>query len=270
MARKPADSARSTEAGAPQAGKIRTAQDARSDLLARAALNAAGAAARRSDPLADAKAARAVVEKASGHAAELARRGLSVHYAEAALALSREIESHLAALPAAAMAARARSPESADLIADAAATAHAAREAVARVTRGPEGRGTARAFGLGEPFNARQPAHVLRALNRIIEASGTHPQVTADIGLLPEDVQTMQALASDLAALPGAKGGVTDEVQDLLAAQGALRAFFDLVAAKATLALAGDPEERARLLSLLPRAEERRHRLRPAEGAPAA
>jgi hypothetical protein len=111
---------------------------------------------------------------------------------------------------------------------------------------------------------------VLRALNRIIGASGTHPQVTADIGLLAEDVQTMQALASDLAPLAGAKGGVTDEVEALLAAQGALRAFFDLVAAKATLALAGDPEERARLLSLLPRAEERRHRLRPAEGAPAA
>src|SRR3984893_18361708 len=87
MARKPADSARATEAGVPQAGKIRTVQDARSDLLARAALNSAGAAARRSDPLADAKAARAVVEKASAHAAELARRGLSAHYAEAALAL---------------------------------------------------------------------------------------------------------------------------------------------------------------------------------------
>ena len=51
---------------------------------------------------------------------------------------------------------------------------------------------------------------------------------------------------------------------------GALRAYFDLVAAKATLALAGDPEERARLLSLVPRADERRHLRRSADEIPAA
>src|SRR5437870_3920084 len=42
-------------------------------------------------------------------------------------------------------------------------------------------------------------------------------------------------------------------------AQAALRAFFDLFAAEASLALAADPDERARVLSLLPRVEERRH-----------
>ena len=51
-----------------------------------------------------------------------------------------------------------------------------------------------------------------------------------------------------------------DEHAKLLEAQGALRAFFDLLAAKASLALAGDPGERARLLALIPRADDRRHR----------
>src|SRR3989442_1753811 len=72
-------------------------------------------------------------------------------------------------------------------------------------------------------------------------------------------VQTMEDLARDLAGLPGA-GNHFDEHARLLEAQGALRAFFDLVAAKASLALAGDPGERARLLALVPRADDRRHR----------
>lgn len=280
MARKPAGSARAvaartSKASAPAKGaapapalasSIRSAQDARKDLFARAASNAAGAAQRRSDPLADAKAVRAIGQFVSRHAAALARRGLAPHYATAALELASEIESHLSALPAAALAARGRSTESAELLADAAATAQAVRDAVARVSRGPDGRRAAHAFGLGEPCNARQPAHVLRALTRIVEAARTHAQVAADIGLLPEDLQTMTDLAQELAALPGATGG-TDEASDLFAAQAALCVFFDLVAAKATLALAGDPDERARLLSLLPRADERRHRQRFAEDA---
>ena len=248
------------------AGKVRSVQDARKDLFARAALNTGGAAQRRSDPLADAKAVRAINEFISGHTAELARRGLSPQYAAVARELAVEIESHLSALPAAALAARGRSADSAELLADAAATAQAARSAVARVSRGPDGRRAAHAFGLGEPFNARQPAHVLRALERIVAAAGAHAQVAADIGLLPEDLQTMTGLSVELAALPGAKGG-TDEASELFSAQAALRAFFDLVAAKATLALAGDPDERTRLLALLPRADERRHRQRSAEDA---
>ena len=52
---------------------------------------------------------------------------------------------------------------------------------------------------------------------------------------------------------------LSDEQAQLQTAQGALRAFFDLFAAKASLALAGDPDERARPLSLVPRAEDRRH-----------
>ena len=52
---------------------------------------------------------------------------------------------------------------------------------------------------------------------------------------------------------------MSDEQAQLLEAQRALHVFFDLFAAKASLALAADPDERARLLSLLPRAEERRH-----------
>lgn len=265
MARKPTDAA----AAAPRDGRIRSVADARSDLLARAALDAAGAASRRSDPLADAKAVRTLVPSVALHARELSRRGLSEHYAAAALELGREIESHLSALPAAALAARGRSPEVAELIADAAETAHAVREAVARVTRGPDGRRAAQAFGLGEPFNARQPAHVLRALQRLVAAARTHPAVAADAGILPDDLETMAGLAAELEALPGARGGGVDEASALIAAQGGLRVFFDLVAAKATLALAGDPDERARLLSLVPRADERRHRAVPAGEATA-
>jgi hypothetical protein len=265
MARKPTDAA----AAAPRDGRIRSVADARSDLLARAALDMEGAASRRSDPLADAKAVPTLVGFVSLHAQELARRGLSAHYAAAALELSLEIESHLSALPAAALAARGRSLEVAELIADAAETAHAVREAVARVTRGPDGRRAAHSFGLGEPFNARQSAHVLRALQRILAAAQTHPAVAADAGLLPDDLETMTGLAKELEALPGAQAGGTDEASALIAAQGGLRVFFDLVAAKATLALAGDPDERARLLASVPRAEERRHRATPAGKATA-
>ncbi|GAC1607366.1 MAG: hypothetical protein NVS4B10_22420 [Myxococcales bacterium] len=264
MARKPTDAA----AAAPRDGRIRSVADARGDLLSRAALDAAGAASRRSDPLADAKAVRTLVGFVSVHAKELARRGLSPHYAAAALELGREIESHLSALPAAALAARGRSSV-ADLIADAAETAHAVREAVARVTRGPDGRRAAQAFGLGEPLNARQPAHVLRALQRLVAAASTHAAVAADAGLLPDDLETMSGLAAELEALPGGSAGGTDEASALLVAQGGLRVFFDLVAAKATLALSGDPDERARLLSTVPRADERRHRATSAGAATA-
>jgi hypothetical protein len=252
----------------PQASKgPRTPGDARKDLLDRAARNVEGACHYRSDPLADAKAARVVVEAAQVHAAELARRGLSAAYGEAALELAREIEEHLQALPAAAVTARGRSPEMAELIADAAATAHAVREAVLRVSRGPDGRRVARDFGLGEPFSARLPGHVLHALQKILGALQSHPEVAADIGVLGEDVQTMQGLAEDLGKLPGPGAPLSDEQAKLLEAQGALRAFFDLVEAKASLALAGDPDERARLLSLVPRAEDRRHLRRQPERA---
>ncbi len=210
----------------PAKPSSRSASEARSDLVARAGRNADGARLCRSDPLADAQAAVAVV---------------------------RAVEEH------AAVGARGRSPDAADLLADAAATAQAVRTAVLRVTRSAEGRKVARDFGLGDPFSARQPAHIARALTRILAALETHREVRADIGLLPEDVQTMQDLARDLGAIAGAPATVSDEQAQLLEAQGALRAFFDLFAAKASLALAGDPDERARLLSLLPRAEERRH-----------
>jgi hypothetical protein len=239
--------------------KSPSASEARVDLAARASHNADGATLCRSDPLADAQAARAVVQAIEEHAAELSRRGLNGGYCEAALQLAREIEDHLQALPAAALSARGRSQEMAELLADAAATAQAVRTAVLRVTRGAEGRRLAHDFGLGDPFSARQPAHVARALTRILAALETHREVRADIGLLPEDVQTMQDLVRELGALAGAPDTVADEQAKLQEAQGALRAFFDLFAAKASLALAADPDERARLLALLPRAEERRH-----------
>jgi len=188
----------------------RSAADARSELIARAARNADGAAVCRADPLADAQAARLVVQAVEEHAAELSRRGLNGAYCEAALQLAREIEDHLQAMPAAALSARARSQEAAELLADAASTAQAVRTAVLRVTRDAEGRRVARELG---------------------EIAGAPPTVAA-------------------------------EQAQLLEAQRALNVFFDLFAAKASLALAGDPDERARLLSLLPRAEERRHLLR--------
>jgi hypothetical protein len=237
----------------------RSAGDARADLIARASRNGEGATKLRSDPLADAQAARAVVEAIDGHAAELARRGLNGAYCAAALQLAEDIESHLQAVPAAAITARGRAPELAELLADAASTALAVRGAVLRVTRGAEGRRVAHDFGLSEPLSARQPAHVARALTRILAGLEQHPEVRADLGVLPEDVQTMQDLASELEKLPEGRPQNVDEQARLLEAQGGLRAFFDLFAAKASLALAADPDERARLLALIPRAEERRH-----------
>src|SRR5256885_854992 len=125
-------------------GHARSAQDARGDLLARAARNTEGAAWSRSDPLGDAKAARAIVAAGREHSAELARRGLAAWYGDAALELAKEIEEHLQALPAAAIAARGRSPESADLLEDAAATANAVRSAVLRLSRDADGQDRAR------------------------------------------------------------------------------------------------------------------------------
>jgi len=246
----------------PAKASARSASEARADLVARAARNAEGATLCRSDPLGDAQAVAAVVRAVEGHAAELSRRGLDGAYCEAALQLAREIEHHLQAMPAAAVSARVRSQEAAELLADAAATAQAVRTAVLRVTRSADGRRVARDFGLGDPFSTRQPVHVARALTRILAALEVHREVRDDIGLLPEDVQTMQDLARDLGAIAGAPATVSDEQAQLLEAQGALRAFFDLFAAKASLALAADPDERARVLSLLPRVEERRHQRR--------
>src|SRR6185436_4933042 len=166
----------------PAKASARSAAEARGDLVARAARNAEGGMQCRSDPLADAQAARAVVKAVEEHAAELARRGLNGAYCEAALQLAREIEDHLQAMPAAAMGARGRSEETAELLADAAGTAQAVRTAVLRVTRSADGRRVARDFGIGDPFSARQPAHVLRALTRILAALETHREVRADIG----------------------------------------------------------------------------------------
>ncbi len=252
----------------PRGGK--SAAEAREDLLARAAQNTLGAFHLRSDPLADAQAAQGVIEFISGHKKELLRRGLAASYSEAALLLAAEIEENLQALPAAAVAARGRSPESAELLADAAATAHSVRDAVWRVTRGPNGRKAAHAFGLGQPFSARQASHVLHALQQISAGAKSHPEVATDVGLLADDLTTMQDLAGDVARLPGAGSPLTDAHLKLFEAQGALRAFFDLVASKATLAFAGDPEERARFLSLLPRAEDRRQLRRQIKATPAA
>ncbi len=243
----------------PAKASARSASEARADLVARAARNAEGATLCRSDPLADAQAVAAVVRAVEDHAAELSRRGLDGAFCEAALQLAREIEHHLQAMPAAAVSARVRSQDAAELLADAAATAQAVRTAVLRVTRSSDGRRVARDFGLGDPFSTRQPVHVARALTRILAALEVHREVRDDIGLLPEDVQTMQDLARDLGEIAGAPATVSDEQAQLLEAQGALRAFFDLFAAKASLALAADPDERARVLSLLPRVEERRH-----------
>ena len=271
--RESAVKARPAAAGGGNGKSLRngnSAADARKELLERAGRNRDGASQWRSDPLADAQAARRVADLAQAHAAELSRRGLAIGYTEAARQLADEIEDHLQALPAAAVTARARSAEEAELLADAAGTAHTAREAVQRVTRGGDDRRAARAFGIGQPFSARQPQHVLRALKLILEAAKTYPEVASDAGLIPEDLQTMRDLAADVEKIPGAGAPLTDEALALVEAQGALRAYFDLLAAKATLAFAADPEERARLLSLLPRADERRHLRRSADQVPAA
>ena len=86
-------------------------------------------------------------------------------------------------------------------------------------------------------------------------------------------------MAGDLADL---RRGRALDVQDvavaldpmaeaLQRAQSALRAYFDLVGAKATIAFAADPESKKALLSALPRADERRHWRRSADdAAPAA
>jgi hypothetical protein len=235
-----------------------TLQNAREDLLARASRNFDGAGLSRSDPLGDARAARAVVVALREHGAELSRRGLPAAYGEAALQLATEIEDHLTALPAAAVSARAQSVESAEILADAAAAASAIRSAVLRVTRHDEGRKVARAFGLGQPFSARQPEHVLRALKQILTGLESNEHVRSDLGVLPEDMQNIEDLARDVSALPAART-VSDEQVQLFTAQAALRAFFDLFAAKTSLAMAADPDERSRMLALVPRAEDRRH-----------
>jgi len=182
------------KSAAPAKGNGRSAAEALKDLHTRAERNAEGSSWWRSDPLHDAKAARAVVAAIQEHEVELSRRGLPKAYGEAALQLARQIEEHLQALPAAAVTARGRSPEAAELIADAAATAHAVRGAVLRLCRGVEGRKLARDFGIGGPFSARQPAHVARALSRILEALEKHGELRVDLGVQPEDVQTMQDL----------------------------------------------------------------------------
>ena len=273
MARSSRDSAVKPRSASGEGKTLRNgkaAADARQDLIDRASRNRDGASGSRTDPLADAQAARRVAELAQAHSAELARRGLSAGYNDAALRLAAEIEDHLQALPAAAVTARGRSVDDADLLAEAAAAAQNAREAVQRVTRGADGRRAARAFGLGEPLSVRQPQHVLRALQSIIDGAKACPEVASDAGLIGEDLQTMRDLAAEVQKLPGAGAPLNDEVRSLTEAQAALRAYFDLVAAKATMALTADPEERARLFSLLPRSEDRRHARRSAEQAPAA
>jgi len=258
----------SSEGRASRNGKA--VVEARQDLIDRASRNRDGASGSRTDPLADAQAARRVAELAQAHSAELARRGLPAGYNEAALRLAAEIEDQLQALPAAAVTARGRSADEADLLAEAATAAQNAREAVQRVTRGADGRRAGRAFGLGEPFSVRQPQHVLRALQMILDGAKSCPEVASDAGLIGEDLQNIRDLAADVENLPGAGAPLNDEAQALTQAQAALRAYFDLVAAKATLALAADPEERARLFSAFPRAEDRRHARRSAGQAPAA
>ena len=255
------------EAHKPTGRAPKNPAEARAELLARGAENCKGGLTLRSDPLADAKATRLVVDFAQSHAAELSRRGLYAQYAEGALLLAREIEEALVSLPAAATGVRARSPEAAELISDAASLVTPARDAVLRVTRGPDGRRAAHAFGIGEVYSIRQPRHVLRALQRIVSAAGQYPTVAADAGLTGDDLRAMGELAEELSSL--AEGASeSDEAGKLHEAQLALRAYFDLVAAKSTLAFAGDPEERVRLHALFPRGSERRH-LRRAE-APAA
>lgn len=240
---------------APDAGKVAEAKRA---LLERGARALDGALELRADPLHDALAAPPVVEAARAHGVELARRGLDAASLEAALALSQEMESALRSLPAQGVSARGRSAEEAELIEEAALVAHSARDAVLRVTRGADGREAAHAFGLGETFNVRQAAHVVRGLKRLLEGAKAHPEVARDAGLLADDLQQIKALLGELDGMPGVAALRTDETEKLHAAHAALRAFFDLFAAKATLALAADPEERARVLALLPRAHERR------------
>jgi hypothetical protein len=194
----------------PRNGSAKSVAEARRDLEERGTRNREGGVPNRSDPIADARAARAVAGVAREHTAELARRGLSAAYSEVAVQLAAEIEDHLQALPAAALAARGRIPEHAELLADAAATAQAVREAILRVTRGPDGRTAAHAFGLGDPFSTRQPQHVLRALDRIVTAASEHAKIATDAGLVSDDLHTMRDLAAELRTLPGAGSPLTD------------------------------------------------------------
>ena len=106
------------------------------------------------------------------------------------------------------------------------------------------------------------PAHVLRALERVLAGAGAHPEVAKDLGLLSGDLETLRGLAADLRKLPNLGAPLADEHDKLFRAHGALRAFFDLVAAKGSISLSGDPDERARLLNLLPRADDRRRQRR--------
>jgi hypothetical protein len=270
MARNPTASARSakppslrTEKGeksekSEKGSEKAEGSDAMAELVARGRANVDGGAVMRSDPLQDSTAARALCDALASHKTELRRRGLFATHTTAALELADRIERLLQGVAGAALDARGRSPEDAEMLADAAQSAHAVLEAVARVTRGPKGRAAARAFGLGEAFNARRPAHVLRALQRIIEASESHTEVASDIGMLEEDRTTLRELAKELARAPGATAK-SDESESLHEAHAALRAFFDLVAAKSMLGMSGDPDERARILAMIPRATDRRH-----------
>ena len=69
----------------PRNGSAKAIADARRDLEERAARNREGGVPNRSDPIADARAARAVAQIAREHTAELARRGLPAGYSEAAV-----------------------------------------------------------------------------------------------------------------------------------------------------------------------------------------
>jgi hypothetical protein len=253
----PAAQKRPAKGGGGSSASLGTLHD-RGDMLV------AGAILLRSDPLLDAQAVPPLAEALAAHVPELTRRGLPPRLTEAALQLGRALEANLQALSSAAVAARGRSPEEAELVADAARTAAAVRDAVARICRGPEGRKAAHAFGLGEAFSARQPGQVLRALRRILDGARLHPDVAADVGLLSDDVQTIRGLAEELesfACIPGEE----DVGEQLHRDHAALRAWFDLVSAKLMLGLVGDPAERARLLSMVPRAGERRlHQRQPA------
>lgn len=245
-----------------EGGKAGSLEAALASLGERGAAASDGGAPLRADALADAQAARVLAEKiGADHKVELERRGLSRHFNEAAVRLAQEIESHLQSLGAATRAARERGPDEAELLSEAALFAHSVREAVARVSRGTEGRVATHAFGLGEAFNVRQPAHVLRALRRIGAAAKAHPALAADAGLLEGDLENAAGLAAEVAKFPGAANS-DDASEKLHRSHAALRAWFDLVAAKVQVGLSGDPEERTRLLALIPRGHERRHHLR--------
>jgi hypothetical protein len=94
--------------------------------------------------------------------------------------------------------------------------------------------------------------------------------VAGDAGIVADDLRAMGELAEELESVAAQTQNGHDAATALHQAHAALRAYFDLVSAKATLALAADPEERARLLSIIPRGPERRHARRAADQAPAA